>query len=98
MAMARRWEAVIGGRIEDAEIFIGSNMDRIRSEHVWGTAQVGHLVYYHDCTSPAGGGALELFFDGGVPHETLKWGSFIRADYKHKISGLWSYKNPEIGS
>ena len=22
-----------------------------------------------------GGGALKLFFDGGVPHETLKWGS-----------------------
>ena len=22
-----------------------------------------------------GPGTLELFFDGGVPHETLKWGS-----------------------
>ena len=26
-------------------------------------------------TTQGGGGALKLFFDGGVPHETLKWGS-----------------------
>ena len=33
----------------------------------------GHEFEYFNMVHSRG--ALELFFDGGVPHETLKWGS-----------------------
>ena len=34
-----------------------------------------HNTVPQGTTRGGGGGALELFFDGGVLHETLKWGS-----------------------
>ena len=38
-------------------------------------AVVGSTCLLRVLRRGGGGGALKLFFDGGVPHETLKWGS-----------------------